>query len=239
MKRFAHLIGAGAVVNALLLSALLAACAGQTASSSQNGMPSDSTAAAARADSAQARTYAYACDDGFRFTARVASEAAWVHLPDTTARLPHVAAASGAKYEGAGLTYWSKGDSALVETPRGSHTGCAIDRRESIWADAALRGADFRAVGQEPGWHLEIARGDSITLVADYGERRVVTPAPEPHVDRQAGRTTYRAETEAHVLTVEIIEESCRDVMSGERFEATVAVTLDGQTYRGCGRALR
>lgn len=96
---------------------------------------------------------------------------------------------------------------------------------------------DFRAVGQEPGWTLELTEGGRIDFRYAYGERSAVAPTPAP--ERTNGRTVYRATTEAHDLTVTIADEPCTDIMSGERFEATVTIALDGSTYRGCGRALR
>ena len=102
---------------------------------------------------------------------------------------------------------------------------------------ARQSGVDFRAVGQEPGWHLEIRDSERIRFVYAYGEQEAVTPAPEP--TRSGDRTVYRVETEAHDLTVTIVDEPCTDAMSGEAFEASVTVELDGETYRGCGRSLR
>jgi hypothetical protein len=43
--------------------------------------------------------------------------------------------------------------------------------------DARARGALFRGLGQEPGWHLEI-HPERIVMVYQYGERRVVVPNP-------------------------------------------------------------
>ena len=40
---------------------------------------------------------------------------------------------------------------------------------------------------------------------------------------------------EAHRLQARVEQRECVDSMSGERFEATVGVELDGQRYRGCG----
>lgn len=64
-------------------------------------------------------------------------------------------------------------------------------------------------------------------------------PAPDPATNQADGRTTFHAVTEAHELRVVIEQAACRDVMSGEAYESTVTVTFDGETYRGCGRALR
>ena len=104
------------------------------------------------------------------------------------------------------------------------------------WEAARTRGIEFRALGQEPGWYLEIDEGTSMRLVYDYGEREATTPVPPPIVE---GRTTiYEARTGAHRLRVEIEDRRCSDVMSGAAFPRTVTVTIDGSTYTGCGREL-
>ena len=56
-----------------------------------------------------ATTMVYECDDGYGFVARIQGETAWVFLPETTAALPHVPAASGARYAEGSITYWSQG----------------------------------------------------------------------------------------------------------------------------------
>ena len=112
------------------------------------------------------------------------------------------------------------------------------DPRRSVWEHAKLEGVDFRAVGNEPGWLLEIRNGRSILLVSDYGARRDRFPAPEPRVETDAARTRYETREGDHRLTVVLEGRSCRDSMSGEAFETRVTVTLDDRTLRGCGRAL-
>ena len=107
------------------------------------------------------------------------------------------------------------------------------------WAEARARGVSFRAVGNEPGWMLEIVDGERVTMLADYGERRVTTPAPPPSRDPLTGDRVYAIRTEAHRLDVRIAAHRCKDGMSGHAFPASVTATLDGRTYRGCGRALR
>ncbi len=104
------------------------------------------------------------------------------------------------------------------------------------WADAAMRGVDFRGVGNEPGWSIEIDDGNSIQLVTGYGERTINTPAPAPRFE--AGVVHYDVRTEAHEFRVEIEPVACQDSMSGETFEAKVRVILGDSQYRGCGRYL-
>jgi putative lipoprotein len=124
------------------------------------------------------------------------------------------------------------------DTPIGSAApDTANDPLAALWAEARRRGAEYRALGQEPGWSLEIDEQGPMHLVADYGDREVTLPAPVP--ERAAdGTVTYRASDAAHRLTVVIQPDSCWDAMSGFPFPHTVTVTLDSLVYHGCGRRL-
>lgn len=184
-----------------------------------------------------ATTMVYECDDGYQFVARVQGETAWVFLPETTAALPHVPAASGARYSEGGITYWSQGEGALLEVAGTEHLTCANNRRRAVWEHAKLNGADFRAVGNEPGWLLEIYPRRMV-LVTDYGETRYEFETPEPVENRAEARTTFEAADRGLRVIVVLELGECRDTMSGEVFETTVTVRLDDTTYRGCGRPL-
>jgi heat shock protein HslJ/uncharacterized membrane protein len=100
------------------------------------------------------------------------------------------------------------------------------------------RDRDFRAIGQEPGWQLEIRKGAEMRLTYDYGKGMAVTPAPKLQVDSSSGRRTYHASAEGNDLSVVIVPVPCNDSMSGRAFPATVSVTLNGKTFRGCGEEL-
>jgi putative lipoprotein len=104
------------------------------------------------------------------------------------------------------------------------------------WVEASGRGIDFRAVGQEPGWYLEIDNEHVMHLVYDYAERTATTPVPAPVVSSEG--VSYTAVTDAHRLAVVIEPRPCSDAMSGQPFPSTVTVTIDGRTLRGCGRSL-
>jgi putative lipoprotein len=119
---------------------------------------------------------------------------------------------------------------------RNELTPPSAERRDP-WREAAERGIDFRAIGQEPGWYLEVDDGRSMRLVYDYGERNVITPAPVSTTDEE--RTTYTGKTSAQVVTVIVEDRPCEDVMSGEPSPSTVTVTVEGRELRGCGRRLR
>ncbi len=101
-----------------------------------------------------------------------------------------------------------------------------------------VRDRDFRAVGQEPGWELEIHKGAEMRLNYDYSKSTAVTPTSRAQVDARTGTQTYHAVTKTNDLRVEIVPVPCTDSMSGKEFPATVSVTLNGRTFRGCGGEL-
>jgi uncharacterized membrane protein len=167
----------------------------------------------------------------------IRGDTAWAFLPAGTKPLPHEPAASGARYSDGGIVLWSKGDAITLQQPGEPTRTCRNDRARAIWEHAKLSGVDFRAVGNEPGWHLEIT-ADSIRLVTDYGARRRFMPTPERRTDAVTGRTVYRVVAEGEAVEILLEPGPCRDTMSGEEFETTVTVVLEGGTLRGCGRAL-
>jgi len=159
-----------------------------------------------------------------------------IELPELQLALPRVPAGSGAKYRKAGYTFWTKGEQARLETPDEVYPNCRVDRRRTLWADAWQRGVSFRASGQEPGWHLEITP-QTIMAVLDYGSRTLHFATPIPQHDPQTAVTRYTASAAEHSLELLIEDGSCQDSMSGETFTARVTLTIDGRSYRGCGRS--
>lgn len=191
----------------------------------------------APAPQSQGRVHVYICPDDYRFSVQLIGDTALVTLPDQELRLPQVVAASGTRYAAGGVVFWSKGAEAILETPAGTHEGCQGQPVDSPWEVSRLLGFEFRGVGQEPGWIIEIDTGQMIRLVLDYGERRYYLPAPEP-VRRPNGDLVYEVRADEVSATVLIAERTCQDVMSGEESTHTVTVTIDGREYRGCGRIL-
>jgi len=180
-------------------------------------------------------TMAYECDAGASFVATVRRDTAWVFLPSGTRSLPPVETGPGTQYSDGTTTLRIMGEEATVETPAGILVGCRNNRARAAWEHAKLLGADFRAIGNEPGWILTIAP-DSIVLVSDYGTTRhafLTTPA-----EAEGRRTLYRTASGDRTLEVVLEAGGCRDTMSGEAFETRVTVALDGREMRGCGRPL-
>jgi membrane-bound inhibitor of C-type lysozyme len=221
-----------APVGWLLCTALLCGFAGMEVSSSDQARPEDW-----QPDRRPlATTLVYECDDGFEFVARLGPGEMAVWLAERYAILSRVPSASGAKYQEGDLVFWSKGDEAMLTVGGDHHRNCRLVPERAPWEDARRRAVDFRAVGQEAGWYLEMKRDKQILFVGEYHTLRVLTPWPAE--ERSGDTLSYHAVTDAHDLLVEIEDEPCTDTMSGERFPSRVTVALDGIIYRGCGRAL-
>ncbi len=96
------------------------------------------------------------------------------------------------------------GDPAMSEEDRA---------KNNVWHKAKLRGVAFRAIGQEPGWLLEIKNGEEILIVTNYGQDKVAYPYVEPREDKAARRTVFQVDADTRVL---IEGRPCSDTMSGE-----------------------
>ena len=183
----------------------------------------------------EAHTYVFTCDEGFEFVARTESSSAWLFLPSGTVELRKE---SSDVYRTAQVVFRIDGQSSMFEGPGGKHLNCRNNRSLAIWEHAKLNGADFRAIGNEPGWYLEIRNQAKIVLVTGYGSEQHEFELPEPETDAASRATVYKAGLDGQEMTLTITGETCLDSMSGEEFESKVEVVFKGKTWRGCGRAL-
>lgn len=170
----------------------------------------------------------YRCGDT-RVEIGVRGETMRMRVDEQAYTLAQVVSASGAKYEAAGdpdTFFWTKGDSATLSVGGRSYPEC---REVDDDGHDEQRGP-FRARGNEPGWTLVIDDG-LLTLVSDYGARRLSISAPEPE-DGEGATRYYAAD---HNLDVLIEYEPCADDATGMPHPSRVTVTLGEQTLHGCG----
>ena len=113
-----------------------------------------------------------------------------------------------------------------------------IDEHEitNVWHKAKLRGVSFRAIGQEPGWLLEITDGVDIVLKTGYGGTTEIFPFVSPEVSQTERSTRFVVQEGRFEIILDGKE--CSDTMSGEIFETAVLIKLAGRNLVGCGRAL-
>lgn len=177
----------------------------------------------------------YECSE-YEFIARLGPGEMAIWLEDRYLVLSRVRSASGVKYQEGDTVFFSKGEDALLELDGQRHIDCRQVPARVPWEDARRRGVNFRAVGNEPGWHLEIREGQHLLFVGDYGALRVMTP--DPGVHRDGAARSYRAGSEVQELRVDILDEPCTDTMKGGVYPSRVSVRVAGKIYRGCGRDL-
>jgi putative lipoprotein len=186
-------------------------------------------------------TWVYSCPDGFRFSARMRGDSVTIAFMGGSEALTRVASRSGRRYESQGATFQVRhdpADDARLETGMGSHDDCRGVRAGTPWEEAALLGIEFRAIGQEPGWALDLGPGRWLRFTGDYGEMRVLVAAPAPVRDSSSGMLTYRVRAGMDTLVVTTLATPCQDVMSGEAFSHEVTVRIGSLQFSGCGRPL-
>lgn len=155
-----------------------------------------------------------------------------------TLQMPIAVSASGARYaDDQGNEFWSKGETAMLTLAGAPKRDCAVTQDISPWEDARKRGITFRAVGNEPGWWVEVGSGDSppLTAALDFGQRRIEV-AQSQGISSTPGFGGKTADGTDVVLRIQ--DQPCADVMSGEQFEASAELSVGDQVYRGCGARL-
>ena len=90
----------------------------------------------------------------------------------------------------------------------------------------------FTAMGNEPGWRLDIG-GGRMALTVDYGATTLSMPAPAP--EPVPGGRTYTADEAGRPVRVTVTDRVCHDSMTGMPRPATVAIEFDGRKLDGCG----
>lgn len=155
-------------------------------------------------------------------------------------RLAQTVSASGARYGDGDPEFWSRGmteASLVVDGERFDCTALEPGAR-SPWAEARERDVGYRAVGQEPGWFVEVDLGESPAIrgALDYGAREFSLDASEAFTDGEV--QGWRGEWDGEALTLQVEHQDCMDSMSGEGFETRAQLRLGETTLQGCGRYL-
>ncbi|MBQ1784005.1 MAG: MliC family protein [Gammaproteobacteria bacterium] len=231
------------ILTAVGCALLLAGCERQMEVPTAVAPVSDPMAAATTAGEEQPpleaggepRVMVYHCGPEMRLVAEFKGDGMWLFLPEQTLLLQQVVSASGARYEADGVLFWNKGDNAILEIEGQPQPQCVAEPREAVWEKAKLAGADFRAIGQEPGWILELYP-ERVVLLLDYGQTRIEAPSASPINETFGSR--FDLEAEGQSLTISLKHESCHDSMSGELFETRVTIEYGERLLSGCGRSL-
>jgi len=108
--------------------------------------------------------------------------------------------------------------------------------RASISEKANLREVDYRAIGIEPLWQLEIGLNSIVTKTGYELSAQAYLLVKPTSENQQISQ--YQIHTENRQLTVFISAGYCADSMSGEEFGSKVVIRVDDLELTGCGRPL-
>ena len=212
------------VLSALLLSAC--SLFGERAAESSVAAPAPAVApAVARMATSTSLEERYRCG-ALVATLRQLGDGASLAVDGRSWALRPEPAASGVKrvaVDDERTLLWTKGNSALLEIDGVRQPECTLVSEDRV---------QFRAVGNEPGWRLDVT-ARALVLLTEGGDTRVV--APGLLLEARTGLRHYRADSAQGELSVTVVERLCVDSMSAMPHPAAVEVSWQGQTLRGCG----
>ena len=208
--------------------------------------PADSVPATAPAPIAAAdevpdgvlRAYVWQCADGQTLVMRnlLREKAIAIDFHDGTRRLDQTVSASGARYADSVAVFWTKGGTATLERQGMPTVQCEERRAASLREDARVRGVVYRALGNEPGWILEIGPASRLSWTTNFGQDRYDFEQAQAATTPD-GAIVYTAQKEAVAIKATVKAERCVD--DGEvEFDHVVTVESGAQTLRGCGTRL-
>lgn len=107
-----------------------------------------------------------------------------------------------------------------------------------VWEKAREDGVQFRAVGNEPGWLIEIREDKKIRFINNYGSLEIKAPVDDLWLGPAGEDKIYYVENDVIQFQVIIMKKSYQDNMSGETFPYQVRVVFPSKSYVGGGRLL-
>ena len=187
--------------------------------------------------SKEGSAFYYQCDNQFGFAAHGTENGITVELKNRPVTLNLNSVESGFHYSSGNISLQGKGDQAYFNDGNRRYM-CQIDRRKSIFEDARYRGAEVIAMGNEPGWKLELNRTGDMVYVGDYGTVSIRLPTPRSsHANKLP--LVFAAKGAEHSLWLSIEERHCVDSMKGDDFDVSVSLVVDGRPLTGCGMILK
>jgi len=177
----------------------------------------------------------YQCGD-FAFGTRTGIGEIALYLPSGVTVLSQVTSASGARYKEGDILFWVKGEQAMLAYDGAFYRNCQRRSEREARDPVERRPVDFRAIGNEPPWLLEVVEGHNINLITEYGQKRLQLEEPEKTVTPE--QITYHVNDDANRLAVMVKREACSDTMSDKVWPNSVSIWWNSRHYNGCGTFL-
>lgn len=177
----------------------------------------------------------FQCGD-FAFGTRTGIGEIALYLPNGMTVLSQVRSASGVRYQDGDTLFWMKEEQAMLSYEGTFYRQCLRQPEKEARDPSEFRPVDFRAVGNEPPWLLEVVSGHNLNLITDYGQKRL--QLEEPVLTQQGDKRSYRVQDEANRVAVTISHKACQDSMADKVWPETVSVWWNGRHLTGCGNFL-
>lgn len=157
------------------------------------------------------------------------SDSLLLDVPAERLRLKPSVAASGARFGDDEVSFHQKGSDATL-TYAGGHYPCHPREQASPWVVAREQGLTVRAMGQEPGWTVDVGPAPAYAVSARwrYGEAELSVP--------QTSATADGFITDDGRLRLTLEAARCEDVMSGIVFAWRAHLQTEGANWSGCAR---
>ena len=110
--------------------------------------------------------------------------------------------------------------------------------RSDPWEKAKEEGVHFRAIGNEPGWMIEIRDEQKIKFVNGYGDIEIKAPVDDLWLGPAGEDKIYYVENDVVQFQVIIMKKKYEDNMSGEILPYQVRVVFPNKSYVGGGKLL-
>ena len=180
-------------------------------------------------------THVYTCTGDVRFSIREFGDVATIRQSTRTIALPRVRSASGVRYATDTTEFLNRGGTATLRIGGTRHTDCTGQLAPTPHDVARFLGVDYRAVGREPTWSLEIDEGQYMRFAIEGGAAMYMD-IPAPTGD--TARRVYLVDPETGDFRAVIEAKPCRDMSTGLEYPNTVTVVYNGLPYPGCGGPL-
>ena len=180
-------------------------------------------------------THVYSCASDVRFSIREFGDVATIRQGTRTIALPRVRSATGVRYATDTTEFLNRGGSATLRIGGSRYTGCTAQLAPTPHDVARFLGVDYRAVGREPTWSLEIDEGQYMRFAIEGGAA-LYMDVPAPAGD--AARRVYVMSPESGDFSAVIEAKPCRDGSTQIEYPNTVTVVYNGLPYPGCGGPL-
>ncbi len=113
---------------------------------------------------------------------------------------------------------------------------CKNDGIAATFECAKFEGVSFRAIGNEPGWILNIMPDNKVAFITNHGKVKTYFKVEKQFSEKNA--TEFILRSKNNLLYLRIENRVCRDSMTDRSYESSVYLNFDGHELRGCGQSL-